>query len=79
MPMPPPPPGPVPAPKGLSQMLMVSTAHIHWDPQLPDVKLVQTMMLVEELQKFVKVGTHTHTHIDIHTSYSLFLKSHVIS
>uniref|UniRef100_A0A2C9M832 poly(A)-specific ribonuclease n=1 Tax=Biomphalaria glabrata TaxID=6526 RepID=A0A2C9M832_BIOGL len=45
---------PVPAPKGLTQMLMVSTAHIHWDPQSPDVKLVQTMMLVEELQKFVK-------------------------
>lgn len=35
-------------------MLMVSTAHIHWDPQSPDVKLVQTMMLIEELQKFVK-------------------------
>ena len=46
--------GPVPAPKGLSQLLMVSTAHIHWDPALPDVKLVQTMMLVEELQKFVR-------------------------
>ncbi|RUS89094.1 hypothetical protein EGW08_003157, partial [Elysia chlorotica] len=45
---------PVPAPKGLSQLLMVSTAHIHWDPALPDVKLVQTMMLVEELQKFVR-------------------------
>ncbi|KAH9487940.1 CCR4-NOT transcription complex subunit 6 [Bulinus truncatus] len=45
---------PVPAPKGLTQMLMVSTAHIHWDPQSPDVKLVQTMMLIEELQKFVK-------------------------
>ncbi|CAL1530723.1 unnamed protein product [Lymnaea stagnalis] len=45
---------PVTAPKGLTQMLMVSTAHIHWDPQSPDVKLVQTMMLIEELQKFVK-------------------------
>ena len=46
--------GPVPAPKGVTQMLMVSTAHIHWDPALPDVKLVQSMMLLEELNKFVK-------------------------
>ncbi|XP_003380551.1 glucose-repressible alcohol dehydrogenase transcriptional effector [Trichinella spiralis] len=29
--------------------LIVCTAHIHWDPEFCDVKLVQTMMLVQEL------------------------------
>ena len=28
------------------QHLLVATAHIHWDPEFCDVKLVQTMMLV---------------------------------
>jgi len=30
--------------------LVVCTAHIHWDPEYCDVKLVQTMMLMHELQ-----------------------------
>lgn len=30
--------------------LVVCTAHIHWDPEFCDVKLVQAMMLVQELQ-----------------------------
>ncbi|VDM96694.1 unnamed protein product [Thelazia callipaeda] len=29
--------------------LVVSTAHIHWDPEFCDVKLVQSMMLVHEI------------------------------
>ena len=33
--------------------LVVCTAHIHWDPEFCDVKLVQTMMLVHELAKVV--------------------------
>lgn len=29
--------------------LVVSTAHIHWDPEFCDVKLIQSMMLVQEI------------------------------
>ncbi|VDM41920.1 unnamed protein product [Toxocara canis] len=29
--------------------LVVCTAHIHWDPEFCDVKLVQCMMLVQEI------------------------------
>ena len=32
------------------QSLLVCTAHIHWDPEYCDVKLIQTMMLMRELQ-----------------------------
>ncbi|ODM91620.1 CCR4-NOT transcription complex subunit 6, partial [Orchesella cincta] len=31
--------------------LLVCTCHIHWDPNYCDVKLVQTMMLMQELSK----------------------------
>lgn len=31
--------------------LLVCTCHIHWDPNFCDVKLVQTMMLMQELKK----------------------------
>ncbi|CAI4228362.1 unnamed protein product [Auanema sp. JU1783] len=34
--------------------LVVCTAHIHWDPEFCDVKLVQTMMLAHELYKLVE-------------------------
>jgi CCR4-NOT transcription complex subunit 6 len=27
----------------------VATAHIHWDPEFCDVKLIQTMMLVDQV------------------------------
>jgi len=33
------------------QSILVSTAHIHWDPEFCDVKLVQTMMLVDQLRR----------------------------
>lgn len=36
-----------------SQTLLVCTAHIHWDPEYSDVKLIQTMMLMHELKAFV--------------------------
>lgn len=29
--------------------LVVCTAHVHWDPEFCDVKLIQSMMLVQEL------------------------------
>ncbi|XP_052071498.1 CCR4-NOT transcription complex subunit 6-like isoform X2 [Mytilus californianus] len=36
------------------QPVMISTAHIHWDPEFSDVKLIQTMMLVNELKKITE-------------------------
>lgn len=35
-------------------MLVVCTAHVHWDPEYCDVKLVQTMMLLNELNKVLE-------------------------
>lgn len=35
------------------QHLLVATAHIHWDPEFCDVKLIQTMMLCQQLQNIV--------------------------
>ena len=32
--------------------MIVCTAHIHWDPEFCDVKLIQTMMLMSELRRF---------------------------
>ncbi|KAG0412117.1 hypothetical protein HPB47_010756, partial [Ixodes persulcatus] len=43
--------------KGLLQQqapLLVCTAHIHWDPEYCDVKLIQTMMLMRELRSIVE-------------------------
>jgi CCR4-NOT transcription complex subunit 6 len=33
-----------------NQMLFVGTAHIHWDPEYCDVKIIQTLMLLSELK-----------------------------
>ena len=33
--------------------LVICTAHIHWDPEFCDVKLVQSMMLTSELQRLL--------------------------
>ena len=38
-----------PDPSQIHQPLLVCTAHLHWDPQYCDVKLVQTMMLMNEV------------------------------
>jgi len=44
---------PPPAEMGVpaQQSILVATAHIHWDPEFCDVKLVQTMMLVDQLRR----------------------------
>ena len=34
--------------------MLVATAHIHWDPEFCDVKLVQTMMLVDQLKRLTE-------------------------
>jgi CCR4-NOT transcription complex subunit 6 len=37
----------------VNQPLLVCTAHIHWDPEFCDVKLIQTMMLSHELRSIL--------------------------
>uniref|UniRef100_T1GAQ2 Carbon catabolite repressor protein 4 n=1 Tax=Megaselia scalaris TaxID=36166 RepID=T1GAQ2_MEGSC len=37
----------------ISQPILVCTAHIHWDPEFCDVKLIQTMMLSNELKTII--------------------------
>ncbi|KAG8454260.1 hypothetical protein GDO86_000776 [Hymenochirus boettgeri] len=36
------------------QLLMVANAHMHWDPDYSDVKLIQTMMFVSELKSIIE-------------------------
>ena len=36
-----------------SQHVLVANAHIHWDPEFADVKLIQTLMLTNELNNIV--------------------------
>lgn len=38
----------------ISQPILVCTAHIHWDPEFCDVKLIQTMMLTNELKTILE-------------------------
>ena len=38
-----------PQPSEARQQLLVCTAHIHWDPEFCDVKLIQSMMLVDQV------------------------------
>lgn len=35
------------------KLILVSTAHLHWDPEYCDVKLIQTMMLMNELKSII--------------------------
>lgn len=50
----------VPADSSLiNQPLLVCTAHIHWDPEYCDVKLIQTMMLSNELRAILEESAHT--------------------
>ncbi|XP_005178768.1 CCR4-NOT transcription complex subunit 6-like isoform X2 [Musca domestica] len=42
-----------------SQALLVCTAHIHWDPEFCDVKLIQTMMLSNELKTIIDEASHS--------------------
>lgn len=37
----------------LPQHILVANAHIHWDPEFADVKLIQTVMLMNELDSIV--------------------------
>jgi CCR4-NOT transcription complex subunit 6 len=42
------------------QMLFVCTAHIHWDPEYCDVKVVQTLMLLAELKTIMEDAIQKH-------------------
>ncbi|KAH3861375.1 hypothetical protein DPMN_024303, partial [Dreissena polymorpha] len=46
--------GGTPAEDKIKQPLLITTAHMHWDPEFSDVKLIQTMMLMSELKKVVE-------------------------
>ncbi|XP_074038290.1 CCR4-NOT transcription complex subunit 6-like twin isoform X2 [Leptinotarsa decemlineata] len=43
----------------LNQPILVCTAHIHWDPEFCDVKLIQTMMLSNELKSILERSAQT--------------------
>ncbi|XP_052775665.1 CCR4-NOT transcription complex subunit 6-like [Mya arenaria] len=47
-------PGGLPPEGKINQRLLITTAHMHWDPEFSDVKLIQTMMLMSELKKVVE-------------------------
>ncbi|EPZ32627.1 Endonuclease/exonuclease/phosphatase domain-containing protein [Rozella allomycis CSF55] len=40
--------------KAMNERLIVGNCHIHWDPLHKDVKLVQTAIMIEELELFYK-------------------------
>ena len=40
-------------PSSVPQHLLVVNAHIHWDPEYCDVKLIQTIMLMSELENIL--------------------------
>merc|ERR1719295_1598960 len=42
-----------PQPSEARQQLLVCTAHIHWDPEFCDVKLIQSMMLIDQLKRLI--------------------------
>ena len=48
------PPGGLPPEGQIKQPILIATAHMHWDPEFSDVKLIQTMMLMSELKKIVE-------------------------
>ena len=39
---------------GKPSRLIVANAHMHWDPEFSDVKIVQTVMLVHEIYSLMK-------------------------
>ncbi|XP_022247660.1 CCR4-NOT transcription complex subunit 6-like isoform X2 [Limulus polyphemus] len=51
--------GVLPGSSEIHQPLLVCTAHIHWDPEYCDVKLIQTMMLMSELHGILEDATQS--------------------
>uniref|UniRef100_A0A6M2DIW1 poly(A)-specific ribonuclease n=1 Tax=Xenopsylla cheopis TaxID=163159 RepID=A0A6M2DIW1_XENCH len=46
-------------PSQINTPILVCTAHIHWDPEYCDVKLIQTMMLSNELKHILDEAGHS--------------------
>merc|ERR1712008_145185 len=45
-----------PDPKDVAQPILVCSAHIHWDPEFCDVKLIQSMMLMDSSDRSWKIS-----------------------
>ena len=43
-----------------SQHILVANAHIHWDPEFSDVKLIQTIMFMNELDSIILKAQSEH-------------------
>uniref|UniRef100_A0A4W3HDU6 poly(A)-specific ribonuclease n=1 Tax=Callorhinchus milii TaxID=7868 RepID=A0A4W3HDU6_CALMI len=41
------------------QLILVANAHMHWDPEYSDVKLIQTMMIVSELKSILEKSANS--------------------
>lgn len=54
----------------LQQPILMCNAHIHWDPEFCDVKLIQTMMLSNELKGILEESAETLKAHHIHTDPS---------
>lgn len=48
-----------------SQKLVVCNAHMHWDPEFSDVKIVQAFLLTTELDRIVKQASPGHQAKDV--------------
>jgi len=44
----------VPELNNVNGKLVVTNAHIHWDPEYKDVKVIQSVMLMRELKTFME-------------------------
>jgi len=43
----------------VAQPILVSSVHIHWDPEFSDVKLIQSIMLMEQLAQIMEEVGHS--------------------
>lgn len=53
-------------PSEVQQPILVCTAHIHWDPEFCDVKLIQIMMLSNELNTILEDANRNYRNVNHH-------------
>lgn len=53
-------------PSEVQQPILVCTAHIHWDPEFCDVKLIQIMMLSNELNTILDDANRNYRNVNHH-------------
>ncbi|KAH0534731.1 hypothetical protein KQX54_007431, partial [Cotesia glomerata] len=46
--------GPPVHPSDVEQLVIVANTHLHWDPKFPDVKIMQSMMMIREIISMVE-------------------------